>query len=112
MDSFGEEIFYSPRSPLSNRRWIRSKTNNRSGSRRSARSLSDRSPSGLGEFIYDKSRFAHIMCATCGCGINLGGIEDVFAKDYGCGDCGLVFKGFGYKVTCPRCKSTNTKRVR
>ncbi|MGV8125905.1 MAG: hypothetical protein ACP5PV_01670 [Methanothrix sp.] len=52
------------------------------------------------------------MCATCGCGIDLGGIEDVFAKDYGCGDCGHVFKGFGYKVTCPSCKSTNTKRVR
>ena len=51
------------------------------------------------------------MCATCGCGIDLGGIEDVFAKDYRCRDCSLVFKGFGYKVACPRCKSENTKKV-
>jgi|GEM_PF-814798 len=32
------------------------------------------------------------MCATCGWGIDLGGIEDVFAKDYRCDDCSLVFK--------------------
>jgi Zn finger protein HypA/HybF involved in hydrogenase expression len=52
-----------------------------------------------------------LMCATCGCGIDLGGIEEVFAKNYRCQDCSLVFKGFGYKVACPRCKSTNTKRT-
>ncbi|HQE97556.1 MAG TPA: hypothetical protein PKY20_05085 [Methanothrix sp.] len=52
------------------------------------------------------------MCATCGCGIDLRGIEDVFAKDYHCGDCELVFKGFGYRITCPRCSSANTKRVK
>jgi hypothetical protein len=51
------------------------------------------------------------MCATCGCGIDLGSIEEVFAKNYSCGDCSLVFKGFGYKIACPRCKSTNTKRT-
>ena len=49
------------------------------------------------------------MCATCGCGIDLAGIEDVFAKNYRCADCDLVFKGFGYRVICPRCKSLNTK---
>jgi hypothetical protein len=36
------------------------------------------------------------MCATCGCGIDLGSIEEVFAKDYRCGDCSLVFKGSVY----------------
>ena len=52
------------------------------------------------------------MCATCGCGIDLGGIEDVFAKDYRVRDCSLAFKGFGYKVACPRCKSENTGKVK
>jgi Zn finger protein HypA/HybF involved in hydrogenase expression len=49
------------------------------------------------------------MCATCGCGVDLGSLEEVFAKNYRCQDCSLIFKGFGYKVRCPRCKSTNTK---
>ncbi|HOV81876.1 MAG TPA: hypothetical protein PLN19_05210 [Methanothrix sp.] len=47
------------------------------------------------------------MCATCGCGIDLGSIEEVFAKSYRCKDCGNVFKGFGYGAECPRCKSRN-----
>lgn len=50
------------------------------------------------------------MCATCGCGIDLGSMEEVFARNYRCKDCGNVFKGFGYRVECPRCRSTNTKR--
>ncbi|MDD1762488.1 MAG: hydrogenase maturation nickel metallochaperone HypA [Methanothrix sp.] len=52
------------------------------------------------------------MCSTCGCGIDLGGIEDVFAKNYRCGDCSLLFKGYGFRLPCPRCKSMNTKIVR
>ncbi len=49
------------------------------------------------------------MCATCGCGVDLGSVEEVFAKNYICQDCSFIFKGFGYRVQCPRCKSTNTK---
>ncbi len=52
------------------------------------------------------------MCATCGCGVDLGSLEEVFARDYRCQDCSLIFKGFGYRLQCPRCKSTNTKIAR
>ena len=52
------------------------------------------------------------MCATCGCGIDLGSMEEAFAKAYRCGDCGQAFRGFGYRLACPRCKSTNTKRAK
>ena len=52
------------------------------------------------------------MCATCGCGIDLGSMEEAFAKDYRCGDCGQAFRGFGYRLACPRCKSTNTKMAK
>ncbi len=48
------------------------------------------------------------MCATCGCGIDLGSMEEVFARNYRCNDCGNVFRGFGYRLECPRCKSKNT----
>jgi hypothetical protein len=52
------------------------------------------------------------MCATCGCGVDLGSIEEAFAKNYRCQDCSMFFRGFGYKLRCPRCKSTNTKIAR
>ena len=52
------------------------------------------------------------MCATCGCGIDLGSMEEVFAKNYRCLDCSMLFRGFGYKLPCPRCKSTNTRIAR
>ena len=62
------------------------------------------------QIIYDKDANLSAMCATCGCGIDLGSMEEVFARNYRCKDCGNVFKGFGYRVECPRCRSTNTER--
>jgi len=52
------------------------------------------------------------MCATCGCGVDLGSMEEVFAKNYRCQDCKHLFRGFGYRLACPRCKSKNTKIAR
>lgn len=49
------------------------------------------------------------MCATRRCGVDLGSLEEVFAKNYRCQDCSLLFKGFGYRLQCPGCKSMNTK---
>jgi hypothetical protein len=66
----------------------------------------------LGQLIYGQKAIKFAMCSTCGCGIDLGGIEEVFAKNYRCGDCNFVFKGFGYKLSCPRCKSANTAMVK
>ena len=62
--------------------------------------------------IYDQVFNLYLMCSTCGCGIDLGNIETVFAKDYRCIDCGQVFKGYGWKPECQRCKSKNTKAVK
>ena len=52
------------------------------------------------------------MCATCGCGVDPGSVETIFAKNYQCLDCGEVFKSFGWKPECLHCKSRNTKVVR
>jgi hypothetical protein len=53
-----------------------------------------------------------IMCSSCGCGIDFGGIEALFSKDYKCLDCGRVFKGFGVKPVCQFCSSKNVKRAK
>jgi hypothetical protein len=66
----------------------------------------------LAELIYRQKAHFFFMCATCGCGVDLGSTEEVFAKNHSCLDCGQLFKGFGYKLPCPRCKSTNTKIAR
>jgi hypothetical protein len=62
--------------------------------------------------IFTIRRLFLFMCATCGCGVDLGSTEEVFAKNYRCQDCNMIFRGFGYKLPCPRCKSTNTKIAR
>ena len=62
--------------------------------------------------IYGPNELLDRMCFSCGCGIDLGEIETVFAKDYSCLDCGQVFKGYGWKPECQRCKSRNTKAVK
>ncbi len=67
----------------------------------------DSSPAEGGKIFTFKNPF-QVMCATCGCGIDLGSMEEVFARDYRCRDCDNVFKGFGFRVECPRCKSKNT----
>ncbi len=41
------------------------------------------------------------MCATCGCGVDLGSVETVFAKNYQCRDCGEVFKRLWMEAGVP-----------
>lgn len=52
------------------------------------------------------------MCQICGCGIDAGSTEALFAKNYKCQSCGHNFMGIGVIVTCTRCKSRNVKHVK
>ncbi len=49
------------------------------------------------------------MCAICGCGIDAGDAEQMFARDYKCSDCGQIFKAFGVIRVCPSCQSRQSK---
>ncbi len=64
------------------------------------------------QIIYHKAANLVSMCSNCGCGIDLGSTETVFARDYHCLQCGEIFKGFGWKPECLRCKSRDTKAVK
>ena len=50
-----------------------------------------------------------IMCAICGCGIDAGEAEQMFARDYKCSNCGRIFKAFGVIRVCPSCQSSKSK---
>lgn len=52
------------------------------------------------------------MCQICGCGIDAGSMESLFAKNYKCQSCGHNFMGIGVMVTCTWCKSRNVRRVK
>ncbi|HQF15779.1 MAG: hypothetical protein A4E45_01780 [Methanosaeta sp. PtaB.Bin039] len=51
------------------------------------------------------------MCAICGCGIDAGSADSMFAKDYRCLNCGHVFRAFGVIRICPKCDFKKSRPV-